>query len=192
MSNASFPPRPTAVRRPARLPRAVLLAVGACAVAATAACASVAYNPEHLPAEQLSQISTVCQSVMGLPAASYSQHLACVESLSHSVAARQKSDRLLAVRQDCLAQGLTPGSTALSNCELDSRSPRLTQNAPLLLQTALPSAPPKSYFGASFDEIRRREQHACAAIGYDPVSAGFGQCVADLAAELDDVDRPVE
>jgi hypothetical protein len=181
MSKASF------------LPRAVLLAVGACAVAATAACAAgAAYNPEQLPAAQLSQIGAVCQSVMGLPAATYSQHLACVESLSHSFAQRQKTAGVLAVRQDCLAQGLKPGTTALSDCELDSRPRGLTQDAPQLLQTALPSHPPKSYFGASFDEIRRREQHACAAIGYDPVSAGFGQCVADLAAELAEVDHPVE
>jgi hypothetical protein len=192
MYQASVRSRQTAAATAGKLQRAVVLALGACTLATTAACASVVYNPDHLAPDQLSQIGAVCQSVMGLPPATYSQHEACVESLSHAYVARLQSGRLLAARQDCLAHGLRPGTTALSECELDPAPQAATQNAPPMLQVALPPHPPKSYFGASFDEIRRREQHACAAIGYDPAGSGFGQCVADLAAELGEVDHPVD
>jgi len=169
--------------------RAVALAVGACALATTA-CAS-AYNPEQLAPGQMSQIDAVCQTAMGLPDSFSTQHYACAESLSHSFAARLDAGRLLATRQDCLAQGLKPGTTALSECELTPRPQQAAQNAQPVLEGALPTPRAKSYFGASFDEIRRREQRACAEIGYDPAGAGFGECVADLATSLDSADRPL-
>jgi len=177
----------------ARIQQTVAFVVGACALATTASCASVAvYNPEHLAPDELSQIGAVCQTAMGLPDGLYTQHYACVESLSHSFAARLNGGRLLAARQDCLAQGLSPGTAALSDCELPPRPQRVAEEARPAPATALPAPPARSYFGASFDEIRRREQRACAEIGYDPVSAGFGQCVADLAAYLYEADHPVD
>lgn len=174
----------------ARVRRAVALAAGACALASVAACASV-YNPEDLAPEQLSRIDAVCQTAMGLPGSLSTQHYACAESLSHSFAARVKSDRLLDARQDCLERGLKPGTTALSECELTLRPRELAKIEQPVLETALPTRPAKSYFNASFDEIRLREQRACAEIGYDPVGAGFGECVADLASYLSDADHPI-
>lgn len=38
---------------------------------------------------------------------------------------------------------------------------------------------------------RDREARACAAIGLGPADGGFGQCVADLDAELWAADRPI-
>ena len=186
MTDAS---RPKAAWTAAKVRRAVALAAGACALATATACASV-YNPENLAPDQLSRIDAVCQTAMGLPGSLSTQHYACAESLSHSFAARLKSGRLLDARQDCLARGLKPGTTALSECELTLRPRQVARNAQPVLETALATPPVKSYFGASFDEIRLREQRACAEIGYDPVGAGFGECVADLASYLNDADHP--
>jgi hypothetical protein len=58
------------------------------------------------------------------------------------------------------------------------------------------AAPPakalKSYFLATNDEVHRREQEACARIGFDSVGGGFAfaQCVADLQSNLFDADNP--
>jgi hypothetical protein len=58
------------------------------------------------------------------------------------------------------------------------------------LDTRLPAQPAKSYFAASNDEIHRREQQACAAIGEDPATMSFARCVTDLAGKLFDADNP--
>jgi hypothetical protein len=54
-----------------------------------------------------------------------------------------------------------------------------------------PTPPVGSYFSASNDEIHRRERQACAAIGEDPSTSAFAQCVADLAGNLFDADNPI-
>jgi hypothetical protein len=187
-STASVTPR-KAAWSPARVQRIVALAVGACALAATTASAAV-YNPEHLAPDQMSQIERVCQTAMGLPDSSSTQHDACTESLSHSFAAKLKEDRLLSARQDCLAGGRNPGTAALSECELLPRHKQAAQNAQPTPEATLPTSPAKSYFDASFDEIRHREQRACAEIGYDPMGAGFSECVANLAAYMTEANFP--
>ncbi len=170
---------------------AAALALGACALASSPAQASV-YNPEHLAPAQMSHVDAVCKTAMGLGESSTTQYDACAESLSHSFAARLKAGRLLAARQDCLAQGLKRGTTELSECELTARHQQVAQNAQPVPETAAPTQAAKSYFNASVNEIRRREQRACAEIGYDPADAGFGQCVGDLTANMDQADYPVE
>ncbi len=185
--------------------RVIALALGACAVTAITGCASAAgYNPSNLAPAQLGQINAICRSVMGLPDAYDADHAACVTSLSDSFKARLRAERLASVRQDCRAQGLHRGTTALSACELapgtqvgslsgaraGSRAEALARQP--VLQAALPAPPAKSYFSASFDQVRRREQRACADIGYDPVSGGgFNQCVAQLSANLTYADDPM-
>jgi hypothetical protein len=171
--------------------RAVALAIGACALASTTAWASV-YNPEHLAPAQISQIDAACQTTMGLGDSPTTQYDACAESLSHSFAARLKTSHLLGARQDCLARGLQPGTTALSECELAARHRQVAQAAQPVLESAAPTPRVKSYFSASVNEIRHRELRACAEIGYDPVSPGFGQCVGDLTGYMDEADHPVE
>jgi hypothetical protein len=57
-------------------------------------------------------------------------------------------------------------------------------------EAPLPARPTKSYFAASNDEVHRRAQAACAAIGVGPATGAFGQCVADLAGKLFDADNP--
>jgi hypothetical protein len=131
-----------------------------CASLGAGACAPGApYNPDRLPAAQMSRIVEICRSVMGLGGGHDTHSLACQESLSHSLAARTGTG------------GGAPAEQAL--------------------RAQLPAAPATSYFSASNDEIHRREQQACAAIGEDPGRDGFARCVADLASYLFDADNPI-
>ena len=151
---------------------------------ATGGCASaVTYNPGHVPPAAMARIEQACAMVAGLPNGSVYDLNVCEESLSRSLAARLKSDALLATRQACLARGLAPGSAALSDCELDSRGEVAAAAAPQMAATDLTPRPHASR--------REREERACAAIGFEPTGAGFGQCVADLHAELFAADRPI-
>jgi hypothetical protein len=152
-----------------------------------AACGPLApYNPDRLPMQQISHIGEICRDVMGLPAGAFTHYLACEESLSHSLAARRDGGAMLAAHHACDAQGLKPNTVALAECE-----PKQTEFAPGGA-AALPAKAPKSYFSASNDEVHRREQGACAQIGFDPVGGGlaFAQCVADLQSSLFDADNP--
>lgn len=55
----------------------------------------------------------------------------------------------------------------------------------------LPSVPVGLYSNASNGEAHRREQNACAAIGFTPQTRGAAACVADLDSRLFQADNPV-
>jgi hypothetical protein len=174
-------------RRPGGSLRIIRICLATLGSASLAACAPLApYNPDRLPMQQMSRIGEICRVVMGLPAGPITQYLACEESLSHSLAARRDRGPMLAAHHACEAQGLKPNTAALAECELNQ-----TDFAPGGA-AALPAKAPKSYFSASNDEVHRREQEACAQIGYDPIGGGsaFAQCVADLQSNLFDADNP--
>lgn len=160
--------------------------IGLFALTGVAGCASAGpYNPSHLPPPQLSQVQELCHSVMGI-AVGDELSSDCVENLSSSAVALSRGRGLQQARRACLGKELARGQLGLSQCELTS----VSQTAPAALgvdvQVDTPGLqrPAKSYFNASFDEVRRREQDACARLGYDPINANFGQCVADLDAAL--------
>jgi hypothetical protein len=151
----------------------ICLSVGA------AACAPMTpYNPDRLPPAQMSRIGEICHTVMGLPAGRDTHSLACQESLSRSLAARREVSAVVA-RRTCEARGVK--SEPLAQC---GRPPQ-TPDAPL------PAPSARSYFSASNDELHRRERQACVAIGEDPATSAFAQCVADLAGNLFDADNPI-
>lgn len=147
------------------------------------------YNPDHLPIAEMDSIGAVCRNTLGISGGTNSEYMACEESLSHSYAARLETEQVVAVRRDCETQGLKPGTIALSKCELNGPSARLAQAT--FSQDIDPPAgrPAKSYTNASDGEVHRRMEEACADIGYDPISSGFGQCVVDLQSRLFDADN---
>jgi hypothetical protein len=161
--------------------------IGLFALAGVAGCASAGpYNPSHLPPPQLSQVQELCHSVMGIPM-DIGLSSDCVGNLSSSAVALSRGRTLQQARRACLGKGLAPGQLGLSQCELTTVSQRSTPAAlgvDVQVDTSGLQRPAKSYFDASFDEVRRREQDACARLGYDPISAGFAQCVARLDAAL--------
>ncbi len=86
--------------------------------------------------------------------------------------------------------GVKPGFTLYSNCVQSLANSAARMNRPeagpaaARIETAAPAEAAKSYFYASAGEIRRREQSACARLGYDAASGGFAACVASLDAAL--------
>jgi hypothetical protein len=161
-----------------------------CLLSGSAACAPIKpYNPDHLPIAQMDRIGEVCRNTMGISGGTNSEYMACEQSLSRSYAARLEAGAAVAVRRSCEEQGLKPGTIELSKCELHGPSAQLAQAA--YNQDVDPPAagPTKSYINASSDEVHHRMKEACADIGYDPVSSGFGQCVADLQSNLFDADN---
>lgn len=124
---------------------------------------------------------------------------ACTQSLSDSLAAREEG--YVAVQSDkaCAAQGFQPGTAQFATCVLDhkrgfgaARTNAAADNAPaqLTYDPAKDVGASQGYYDASFDTKRRREEYSCAQLGLDPDSSAFGQCVADLDANLFYADHP--
>ena len=166
--------------------------VGLAAAAGLAGCASAEpYNPGRLPPAELGQVHEICRSVMGISVGT-GLMTDCIGELSTLAAGlshgRGEAYALQGARRACLARGLAPGQPALAECELKATSAGAAPRAQLAA-LAIDGAPPpqrvKSYYNASFDEVRRREKAACARIGYEPVyGASFASCVASLDAAL--------
>jgi hypothetical protein len=175
------------------------MAIGLVAAAGVAGCASAGpYNPARLAPAQLSQVQQICRSIMGIPAG-IGLSVDCVGNLSQSAAALRQGDAqgrsLAAARRACLAKGLEPGDPALAVCELSSATDHAAPAAALAgvrIDTAALEKPARSYFYASFDEVRRREQSACAHLGYEPVDGRFASCVANLDAALFASEHPMQ
>jgi hypothetical protein len=175
------------------------LAIGLLAAAGVAGCASAGpYNPANLEPAQLGQVQQICRSVMGIPSG-IGLSTDCVGNLSQSAVALRPGDAqgraLEAARQACLGKGLTPGDPSLSVCELSGVSDHASPVAGLArvrIDTAALEKPARSYFYASFNEVRRREQTACARLGYEPIDGRFAACVASLDAALFASEHPMQ
>lgn len=175
----------------------VALAVGACL--ALAACASTQpYNPNHLGADQLSQMGAICQTDLGFSASetltdnlwpgdpdassSTNRYRGCIATLSNSLARVGVARTAKQAEQDCLSQGLVPGSSDLARCvlttEVTSRSASGTELAALDPKPYLVSTTPR--FSGSVPATVQKEQLACVDIGIDPNDEEFARCVQDL------------
>jgi hypothetical protein len=167
------------------------LLTGAIFVAGVAGCAAAGpFNPERLAPEQLGQVQQICRSVMGIPVG-IGLSTDCVANLSSSAAAlsrgRSHGAALEDARRACLGKGLRADDPALPVCELSTVSDHggPAADAPAMrIDTSGLTAPARSYFYASFAEVRRREQMACARLGYDPINGNFAECVASLDSAL--------
>jgi hypothetical protein len=170
---------------------AASLLIGVTSIAGVAGCASAGpYNPSGLAPTQLSQVRQICSSVMGIPAG-IGLSSDCVANLSSSAAAlsqgRAHGVALDEARRACLGKGLAAGDPRLAVCELSTVSDHgapAPGAAAASIDTAGLTTPAGSYFNASFDEVRQREQMACARLGYDPINGGFAKCVASLDSAL--------
>lgn len=174
-------------RRSALVKRIEVCAFGLVAYEGLAGCASPGpYNPSHLAPPQLGQVQELCQSGMGIPAG-ISLSSDCVASLSSSAVALGRVRTMEQARRACLSKGLAPGQLGLSQCELTTVSQRWAprpNTADVQLDTSGLQRPARSYYEASFKMVRRREQDACARLGYDPSYPSFAQCVARLDTAL--------
>ncbi|HEX3363814.1 hypothetical protein [Phenylobacterium sp.] len=167
------------------------LLIGVVSIAAIAGCATAGpYNPLRLAPAQLAQVHQICRSVMGIPDG-LGLSADCVANLSSSAVTlsqgRAHGVALDEARRACLGKGLAAGDPGLPVCELSTVSDHgapAADAAIARIDTAGLTPPARSYFNASFDEVRRREQMACARVGYDPINGSFAKCVASLDSAL--------
>ncbi|MGZ3402736.1 MAG: hypothetical protein ACXWKN_05410 [Phenylobacterium sp.] len=164
------------------------LLIGAISIAGVAGCATAGPLAfANLAPEQLGQVRQICRSVMGIPAG-IGLSADCVANLSGSAAAliqaRTHGAALDEARRACLGKGLTAGDPALAVCELSTASDPAAPAAAMRIDATGLTSPAKSYFNASFAEVRHREQAACARLGYDPINTSFAKCVASLDSAL--------
>jgi hypothetical protein len=164
--------------------RAVLWAA-ALAVSAGPALA----GPSQEAIGQDSPAGGICRSIIGLTPGE-AQFAACVQSLSQSWRDLVHARGLADARARCRDKGLRPSTPELAECVLDS-SETAADTAPNLLGSETTAAPARSYFGASPTETHRREERACAALGYNPATIGFASCLANLQSALFLTDNPL-
>jgi hypothetical protein len=150
--------------------------------AALAAFASLAAAPAALAGPYRDgAVGRVCAGTLGLQPGE-KHYAACVQSLSGSLANLQSGQGLAAARRACLARGLAPGAADFDECEL--RLADAAPRTPALAEDAAPGRDGSSYFETSRAGAWRRDELACARLGFDPAGAAFQSCVADLRGAL--------
>ena len=131
-------------------------------------------------------VGRVCAGTLGL-APGEKHYAACVQSLSGSLAGLRASQGLAAGRRACLARGLAPGAPAFDECELRSAAEAPAGDPPADA-AAIGDGPgtggARSYFTTSRAEAWRRDELACARLGFDPAGTAFQACVGDLRGAL--------
>jgi hypothetical protein len=151
---------------------ALSLAAAACLAAPPAALAS--------PAPRAGAVGRICAGTLGLDPGE-KHYAACVQSLTGSLADLRAGQGMASARRACAARGLAPGAAAFDECEL-----RLADAAP----AADPAgdgpavAGGRSYFESSRGEAWKRDELACARLGFDPADTAFQACVSDLRGAL--------
>ncbi|HXQ17530.1 MAG TPA: hypothetical protein VN814_23170 [Caulobacteraceae bacterium] len=133
------------------------------------------------------KVGVVCASIVGVQPGE-KHYAACVESLSRSLDGLRAGEGMELARQGCLAHGYQPNTSGLAECELAAAAPAPTASGP-----DYPAANPggsRSYFLVSRETAFRRDQLACARLGFDPTQAPFGDCAADLRAALARASEP--
>lgn len=183
-------------------------ALASLAAALTGACLSLgawaatpSYNPAHLGSAELSEVSEVCQSVMGFrpsavlthnlwtgdpdPATWTNDYRGCVATLSDSLQAVAAMRASLQAERDCLSKGLATSRSDLALCVLRAQQTPVRDAALLASSAGVPMVMPITP-GARAQAAAGppKEDLACAKIGLDPNEAGFTECVRGLKSVL--------
>jgi len=190
------------------------LSFGALVVAGISACAAESiYNPDNLGNNQFARVSNICQTVMGLSPSEAlsggywmgndrldywtSKYRGCIVSLSDSLQKAVDTEITQRAAANCRAKGFASGSPDLALCVLRSVNSR---SEPVATQTSSAAAMPvseqlpaasRSYTYASPHENARREQVACAALGFEPAHEAFKSCVKGLDDTFYAIDHPI-
>jgi hypothetical protein len=192
----------------------LLATLAGCALMVSACAAERPYNPDNLGPAQLSRVAGICQTVMGLspnePLESgnwmgndrldydTNHYRGCIVSLSDSLQYVLDEQQTQQADVACRAKGLQPGTPDLALCVLNSvnNAPRQTSRqagdevSAIPVSQNLPSAS-GSFFYASPHENVRREQLACAALGFSPSQSAFKSCVKGLDDTFYSIDHPI-
>jgi hypothetical protein len=193
-----------------------LLVAAACvafAIASISACAAEQfYNPDNLSGEKFARVPNICQNVMGLSpkealSGGYwmgndrldywtSKYRGCIVSLSDSLQSAMDEQVTQQADAACRAKGFETDSPDLALCVLRSvnsrpSSPPAQTAAATPVSETLPRAS-GSFTYASRHETARREQVACAALGFEPAHAVFKSCVKGLSDTFYAIDHPIK
>jgi len=179
---------------PHRASAAIIAALAFAGIVAQAQ-ASSDFNNGPTP-NQLAQARQICESIMRVRPGE--EHFdGCVSSLTDSLEVASHSRIMQQAHNDCFAKGLKPNTSDLAVCILqaaDTNTNTDSTNPPNIANMNASQAEDAelsgSAFAASPDVIFRREQLACAQIGFDPAFGAFANCVANLSVTLESVDHP--
>ncbi len=169
----------------AALKGAAAVALGFSAIAATSAFAQA---PDNEATRAMA--AQICQSVIRVQRGE-SEFEGCVSSLATSLQNVSRTRTATQARDACFARNSGSGGTALNLCLLEAAAPRsdveaIPDAASVLGGVADDPLFARSWFAVTPDTKFRREQQACARLGFDPALHAFAQCVADLASTLQD------
>ena len=189
--------------------------VCAVACASMTACASTGhYNPDNLGSGQIAEVAEICQTVMGLKPSDppvpgdyrgsphlepgISHYQACIASLSDSLQDVNDAHVASQADEDCRTKGLKPDSADLAECVLKSieAKPRSATTEASILASPPNSAKVMPVSVGNFylvppHETRRREEMACARLGFEPPNGAFASCVKLLNDNFYAIDNPV-
>jgi hypothetical protein len=127
-----------------------------------------------------------------------SKYRGCVVSLSDSLQNATDNQVTQQADVDCRAKGYATGSPDLALCVLRSVN---SHPNPAPAQSAAAAATPVSeklptasgsYTYASPHENARREEVACAALGFEPSHGAFKSCVKGLSDTFYAIDHPIQ
>ena len=193
----------------------LLLTIASCVIvlSSLAACAAEpAYNPDNLGTGQYGRVANICRNVMGLSPderleGGYwmgndrldywtSHYRGCIVSLSDSLQRAIDTQTTQQADADCRAKGYQPGSPDLALCVLRSvnshpnPAPAQASAVATPVSETLPTAS-RSFLYASPHENARREEVACAALGFEPSHGAFKSCVKGLTDTFYALDHPI-
>lgn len=176
----------------------------------TACAAQPAYNPDSLGSSDFSRVSNICQTVMGLSPAEAlaggywmgnerldywtSKYRGCIVSLSDSLQTLLDTQTAARADANCRAKGFDTGSPDLALCVLRSINGPTAPGSRGVTATPVSEKEPiagGSYTYASPRETARREQAACAALGFEPGRDTFKSCVKGLSDTFYAIDHPI-
>lgn len=149
----------------------------------------VAAQEKEITPQQTAALKATCSKIMRLREGQ-PEYLACVSSLSHSLAYQLVVDQAADADHDCAGAEMVRDTPGFSRCVLDheymSRDRRLPSAAARLdaAYVAAADQSPDDYFGTTNIMRHRREQYACAQLGLDPGSRAFATCVRNLDTQI--------
>lgn len=146
---------------------------------------------------QTAALKATCTKVMRLQEGQ-AQFDGCVSNLSDTAAELIEYARSLQARRACEALPLKPKTPEFARCILDredaERVAKLPPAEDILKLNAVDIKPADnisdSYYTASFDVRRRREQMSCAVLGLEPDTDPFVTCVNNLDMDLFAISHP--
>ena len=156
----------------------------------------VAAQEKNITPQQTAAIQTTCSKVMRLREGQ-PEFIACVSSLSNSLAYAAVSDYAADAYLGCTKTGLRRGTPEFSRCVLDrennardnGHSPSGANRFDAAYVTPADSSS-DDYFRTTNQMRQRREQYACAQLGLEPNSEPMLTCAHNLDTAIFESEFP--